>query len=394
MPAVNPSSSTTSAPSYLSILALSVLSEPESMASADAPSPTLPSSTCAASFSRSSTAAEEVWNKTRVPFEKHLQLCDKLDYCRLEEKTHLRSNASSQTLPDAPRIRLECHSSILEYCVADLDTPGLNKLGEKLWRAGPTPDVVPLSQHTVLERRIQITEDPSVHLLWIEGILYLKPIPAYLTSFAFWEFLVDATDDASVEERRRLVATCLGFLKSYASLVRRRSDFNLAKRHELLGSLGDTTFESFVAFIACFDSVPDIAISSRWRYGLIQLDALNFHSAILLRRWHLNRFEARWTTYFSRFFPVVLFIFALFSVMLSAMQVIIAAKQMWDTDNQGLKRTLGIFVWFGTEAIGWSMGFGAFFAVCWFGIITNEVWHRRRMQKKVQKRLKREGVSP
>jgi hypothetical protein len=366
------------------------------MASVRAISPISPVSTCAVSPSRTSRATERVWDKTKVPFEKGFQLCEKLDYCQMQEKApHLRSHGSNQTLPDAPRILLKCQSSILEYCIADLDTPGLNELGEKLWWAGPTPDVVPLSQQTVLERRIQITEDPSVHLLWTEGIIYLKPIPAYLTSFAFWEFLMDAQGrDTISDEQARLIATCLGFLKTYASLVRRRSDFNLARKHDLLASLDDVTFESFIAFIACFDGVPDIAISSRWRYGLMQLDALNFHSAIHLRRWHLNRFEARWTVYFSRFFPAVLFVFALLSVMLSAMQVIISAKQIWDTDNEGLKRVLGIFVEFGTEAIGWSIGFGAVFGFWWIGIITNESWHRRMMQKKVKKRLKEECTSP
>jgi hypothetical protein len=366
------------------------------MADVDAITPISPSSTWAVSFSGSNTSTEGVWDATRVPFEKHVQICKDLEYSRMEEKLpHLRRDASTQTLPDAPRIRLDCPSSILEYCIADLDTPGMNKLGKKLWWAGPTPDIVPLSQHTVLERRIQLTEDPSVHLLWIDGILYLKPIPAYLTSFAFWEFLMDTTgDDTSSNERSRSIATCLGFLKTYASLIRRRSDFNLAKKHGLLGSLCDVTFEPFIAFIASFDGVPRVAISSRWRFGLLQLDSMNFLSALHLRRWHLNRFEARWTVYFSRFFPVILFIFAMFSVMLSAMQVIIAAEQTPDTVSQGFKRTLNIFVWFSTEAIGCSIGFSAVLAFGWIGIMANEVWNSRRMQSKLKKRLKEDGVRP
>jgi hypothetical protein len=368
----------------------------QSMASVDAVGPISPSSTCAASFSRSNTSTEGVWDATKVPFEKHVQICKDLEYCRMEEKApHLQSHASIQTLPDAPRIRLDCQSSILEYCIADLDTPGMNKLGEKLWWTGATPEFVPLSQHTVLERRIQITEDPSVHLLWIEGTLYLKPILAYLTSFAFWEFLMDTTGgDTSSDERIRLIATCLGFLKTYASLVRRRSDFNLARRYDLLGSLGDVTFESFIAFIASFDGVPEAAMSSRWRFGLIQLESLNFQSVIYLRRWHLNRFEARWTVYFSRFFPLILFVFAGFSVMLSAMQVIIAAKQISDTDNRGFGRMLEVFMWFGIEAIGWSIGFSAVLAFGWIGIMTNEIWNGRKMQRRVKKRLKEDGVHP
>ncbi|KAF2623248.1 hypothetical protein BU25DRAFT_319798, partial [Macroventuria anomochaeta] len=228
-----------------------------------------------------------------------------------------------RTLPDAPRVYLHAPSQILSYCLDDLDTPKLNHLGEKLWWAGPCPEIVSLTQQLVLDRRIQVTEDPAVHCLWVEGLVYLKPLPSYLTSYAFWEYLYDVSiDQTSLEERKRLKATALGFLRTYARLIQRRSDFNLARRSDLL-PLGSTTFEAFVAFITAFDTVPDQAVSSRWRFGLLQLDALNFHSALHLRRWHLNRFESRYTAYFERFFPVVLFIFALFSVALSAMQVIL-----------------------------------------------------------------------
>lgn len=347
-----------------------------------------PATTCVASFEAPATAGTAACDKTKVPFARHLQLCDTLDYVSLPEKAshQLRSHTSSQTLPDAPRIGLDSRSRILEYSLKDLDTPRLNKFGEKLWWASPTPDVVSLSQHTVLDRRIQITEDPSVHLLWVEGIIFLKPLPSYLTSYAFWEFLLDTSSDDT--NRDELLATCLGFLKNYASLIQRRSDFHLAQRHHLLSGLEDVSFESFVAFISSFDNIPHQHISSRWRYGLIQLDALNFHSAIHYRRWHLNRFETRWATYFSRFFPVILFIFAMFSVMLSAMQVIIAAKDVQEADNKGFKKVLGLFIWFGTEAIGWSIGFGVFIVTWWLGFLVNEVWHRKKMQHRVKKMLK------
>ncbi|KAF1926907.1 uncharacterized protein M421DRAFT_12729, partial [Didymella exigua CBS 183.55] len=84
---------------------------------------------------------------------------------------------------------------------------------------------------------------------------------------------------------------------------------------------------AFVAFISAFDSVPNKAISSRWRYDLLKLDAVNFHSVIRLRQRHLDRVGPRFTAYFQRLFPVVLFIFALFSVALSTMQVVSSARQ-------------------------------------------------------------------
>jgi len=226
--------------------------------------------------------------------------------------------------------------------------------------------------------------------LWAEGIVYLKPLPSYLTSYAFWEHLYeDVNDQAEAEERERLKATALGFGRTYARLIQRRSDFNLACRSDLLPSEG-VSFEAFVAFISAFDAVTDKAVSSRWRLGLLQLDALNFHSAIHLRRWHLNRYESRYTAYFQRFFPVVLFIFALFSVALSAMQVMLGARQLWDTDNKGLRKTLGVFMWFATESIGWSLAFGLLFMIWWVGISTVEALKRRKMMKRAQQKLRQE----
>ncbi|KAF2658191.1 hypothetical protein K491DRAFT_583764, partial [Lophiostoma macrostomum CBS 122681] len=227
-------------------------------------------------------------------------------------------------LPDAPRVSLD-GSRIMPHCLEDLDTPGMNRLKEKLFWAGPSMTVKPLSEHLTIGRKFQVTEDPSLHCIWTDDIIFIKPLPAYLSSYAFWQFLVDPSNsELNPEERSQLVATSLGFLRTFAQLIQRRSDFNTARRHELLSSFGHTSFEDFINFIKAFDSVPDNAVSHRWNFGELNLDALNFHSFLLLRRWHRNRFESRYSAYFQRFFPVILFMFALFSVMLSAMQVILA----------------------------------------------------------------------
>ncbi len=366
------------------------------MADEDGITPVSNSPTFAASsFSRSYTANENAWAQTNPPFSISNQLCKGL-YCDkdAEKSLCLRSHGSPQTLPDAPRIRLECPSEVVEHCLKDLDTPLMNKLGDKLWNVSPTPEVPPLTHHQVLDRRIQVTEDPSVHLLWTEGIIYIKPLPAYMTSFAFWEYLTDPSNDAmDSEERDRLKATALGFMRTYASLIQRRSDFNIACRHDLLASFPDISFEEFIAFISSFDAVPDLHISSRWRCGVIQLDALNFHSAFRLRRWHLNRFESRFGAYFQQFFPVALFIWAFFSVVLNSMQVILTARQFWGTDNAGLQTTLSLFVWFSCEAIGWALGFAIIYAVWYFAIVIAEVIKRKKAQRRAKKKIKAERNS-
>lgn len=342
--------------------------------------------------SRSSTAASTTWTNI-PPFEESDQLSKELKYIcdKPDLPRHLCSNKSIQALPDAPRIKLDS-CRVVPYCLEDLDTPSMNKLGEKLLWAGPSLNIKPLSEQLTISRKIQITEDVSLHCVWADDIIFLKPLPSYLCSYAFWVYILDPSNDSiNPEERNRLKEASLGFLRSYSSLIRHRSDFNIARRNDLLASFGTTTFEEFVKFIMSFDELPDSAVSSRWRFGELVLDALNFHSAIILHKWHRNRFESRYAAYFQRFFPVILFIFAMFSVMLSAMQVIIGAQEYRQTDNKGLKRTIGAFIWFGTEAIGWSVAFGGMFVVWWIAISTNEAWKRHKMQKKWKKKRTQEA---
>jgi hypothetical protein len=58
-----------------------------------------------------------------------------------------------------------------------------------------------LTQHAVLERRVQVTEDPLVHLLSTQGAIYVKPLPAYLTSYAFWEYVLESSTTLLTRKR-------------------------------------------------------------------------------------------------------------------------------------------------------------------------------------------------
>ncbi|ORY18542.1 hypothetical protein BCR34DRAFT_443830, partial [Clohesyomyces aquaticus] len=184
----------------------------------------------------------------------------------------------------------------------------------------------PLSTQLTIGRRILLTEEAKMHCVWDEELFFLKPLPAYLCSFAFWEYILEPENDSiNREERDRLRSTALGFLRTYASLIQRRSDFAIARKHKLLDSFPHVSFEDFSHFIEAFEKVPESAVSPRWRFGELPLGMLNFYSFIFLRRWHLRKYEQRYGAYFEAYFPVVLFIFAVFSVMLSAMQVILAS---------------------------------------------------------------------
>jgi hypothetical protein len=55
-----------------------------------------------------------------------------------------------------------------------------------------------------------------------------------------------------------------------------------------------------------------------------------------------------------------------------------------------LRKVLDLFVWFSTEAICWSLGFGVLLWVWWIGISTNEAWSARQTRKRVGKKLREE----
>lgn len=148
--------------------------------------------------------------------------------------------------------------------------------------------------------------------------------------------------------------------------------------------------------MSTFTAFPFTALSPRWRYGELLLDALNFHSGIYLHRYHFNRFESNHGVYFQRFFPVTLFLFASFSVILNAMQVILTGRQMrlgTESPSRGLKRTMGIFEWFGTEVIGWALAFGLLFLVWWITMAMLEGWKMRGVKEEYKKRWKGEERS-
>lgn len=357
--------------------------------------PVSPTPTLVASFPVTCATPTDQSTRNTPPFDRSQQLCEELEYVHGPDVSScLRSLTNTHRLPDAPCIPLDSRS-VTTYNLQDLDTPGLNKLDCRLWNCGANPNVKTLSYQLTFERRIVVTEDPSLHLVLSENrIIYIKPLPAYLCSYAFWEHLLDPTNpEISPEERNRVTATSLGFVSTYASLITHRSDYAIAIRNGLLPPCDTMTFESLIAFTSAFATLPSTAISPRWRYGELLLDALNFHSGLFLHRYHFNRFESNHGVYFQRFFPVTLFLFASFSVILNAMQVILTGRQMRlgsASPSPGLKRTLGIIEWFGTEVIGWALAFGGLLLVWWITMAVLEGCKMRGVKREFKKRWKEE----
>lgn len=214
-------------------------------------------------------------------------------------------------------------------------------------------NISPLHRQKVKNRRIIITEDPRLHLVWVDDKIFIKPLPPYLLSHAFWaEFLqpcrptATTTSNASpntpsANHRIAIARAARGFLRTYSHLIRHESDFRIALDEQLLPPSPPTstcptpsldipiTWTTFADFAASVSSaVSDAEVSGRYAYGELRLSRLNFYAKLFLRRFYYQRRFPQYGTYFAQFFAPILFVFATLSVVLGAMQVMTATEAL------------------------------------------------------------------
>lgn len=282
-----------------------------------------------------------------IPFSSEVELNKQLELEVVAPDTNIRrSDGSNSFLPGQPRVALTESMDLKQYLDEEHSTTELDTLAPKLWLVSTrsrlhrssrlivetkvsTPrywHISPLHHQVVRGRKIIVTENPQLHLVWYYDRIYIKPIPRYLLSYAFWEFL----NTQPVELRRAIT----GFLRTYSYLIRYECDFRLAtsEEHQLAlipkddGSISadgsdHITFERFARFIAAFQKLPDDSFSPRYRYGELRLSRLNMCARIFLRKLTFHHIDAQWGAYLRRFLAPILSIFAVLSVALSAMQV-------------------------------------------------------------------------
>jgi hypothetical protein len=85
----------------------------------------------------------------------------------------------------------------------------------------------------------------------------------------------------------------------------------------------------------CKDSISDIDVNPRYRFGGLRDSRINVWSQILIKRSSYHKASGQYGGYFSRYFGLVLFLFAVFSTILSAMQVALAAIAFLPPGNFG-----------------------------------------------------------
>ncbi|GAP84724.1 putative subtilisin-like serine protease [Rosellinia necatrix] len=277
------------------------------------------------------------------PFSADEELCKglvvlKLGQGNLIQRTS-KSTGEGQTpskqknyLPGEPNIQLD-DATIGTHLEEELVTADLDRLSAYLWLVAKqdSSHISSLTHQIVRGREIVITENPGLHLVWHYNRVFIKPLPKYLLSHAFWEFYLISPDSPILEPRRNeLRKAGLGFLRSYHHLIRRRSDFDLAMREETRLLPKKTKYAHFVKLIKYLEAVEDNMVSSRYSYGELRLSRLNLWIKLILFRFTYHKAEGQYGPYFARFYGPIIFLFTIFSVILSAMQVVLAAISLVD----------------------------------------------------------------
>lgn len=204
------------------------------------------------------------------------------------------------------------------FLVSSLTQAKANALFRCLWFAGTPGNFRALHEQHVFRRTIIPSEDPSLHLVWFNDAIYMKPLPPCLTNYEFFKDFVCHSE--------KLFPLACGLLYSYTHLIRYESDFRIAMNTGLLRGT-KLTWERWQRFRLSVKSFLDknpFTIDERYRYGELRLDRLNFiHSLKFLEfRGYFNTFTC-YSPYLSRYFSAAFLIFAFAAVSLNAMQVAI-----------------------------------------------------------------------
>ena len=241
----------------------------------------------------------------------------------------------------AIRHRIGNTSSEWNNCIAsDLATLLLDEIFPFLWlvavQSGDHIDA--LHCQALKNRNIIVTEDPKLHLVWYFGTIYIKPLPDYLLNASFWCDHIPQPAAESFFHRKPYdkYRTALGYIRSYSFLIRHESDFIIAQKANLLPKY--VSFQRLQRFLQPFRSVQDHQVSHRYQYGQFRLTRLNsaMHVVRLLQVVGLYRGKQRLPWYYQeqlfqslqyiqRYAAPLVFIFAVLSIILQAMQVVLTA---------------------------------------------------------------------
>jgi hypothetical protein len=301
---------------------------------------------------------------------------------------------SPASLPLHPQVSLDDIEALKRFLKKDLCAPDLETMAPHMWilSTQSSANISALHHQRIHDRQVIISEDPRLHLVWISDRIFVKPLPEYLLSYAFWKFYLLNPDSPLGPDRDIIARSALGYLRTYYYLIRHPSDFKIALKKELIPA--DISLDQFQAFSSAFDFILDDEVSQRYAYGQLRLTRLNFYGKFILRRWNFQRMKWQSGEYLARFYGPLLFIFTTLSLILNALQLEIAVEQVVSNKDVGLSLWTGMWMLSRVVAVGIALVV-ATLATTLVGLLTyfhaNE-WHfaikdrlRQRRQKIITK---------
>ena len=203
--------------------------------------------------------------------------------------------------------------------MTEFSTDDLNNIYSHLWIAGSHRNISPLHHQRVLLRKIIPSEVARLHLVWFDRNIYVKPLPDSLLDI---NRCPDTSSDPS--------GSITGFLRSYCSLICHPIDLVIAKKSHLISE--DETRERWVAFHhAIVLKTKDSHIKRRYHYGELRLNRLDIIYCLTGRGLTYFTVHRNYKTYFAQYFSLFVTVFAFAAVILAAMQVLVAIKDIPET---------------------------------------------------------------
>jgi len=248
-------------------------------------------------------------------------------------------------------------------------------------------NVNPLHRQRVKGREIIVTEDPRLHLVWIHDRVFIKPLPSYLLSHAFWEQFLLSKSSTLTDCRDAIRSAAMGYLRTYRHLIQHESDFVIAQQDHLRLVPKDVSWTQFCGFISDIISIQDTDVSDRYCYGELRLSRLNLYAPLFLRKFHYEQVHGQYGDYFARLYGPILFIFAVVSTILNSMQVEIAVEQVSAGHWEAL---WPISRWFSTISLVGTAVISLCLVLLWLWMIVDEWLYttrcllRRRQERRNQ----------
>ncbi|KAL8849548.1 MAG: hypothetical protein Q9221_005482 [Calogaya cf. arnoldii] len=268
-----------------------------------------------------------------MPFSKDTQLNHQLRVVNpgaSDSRDLIRTDdPKSHCLPGQPRTLLRS-TNIYQGLEREFLTPDLDILAPHLWLVATqsSSHISTLHEQVLKGCNVVIAENPELHLTWTANREFIKPLPGYMLSHAFWAIHLASSTPSSTHIVHRkppvaLVKAALGFMRTYYYLIQHESDLHIAKQCRLLpSSCADITLEQYHAFITGFGDIQDNQVSPRYSsYGTLRLSRLNLWAKIFLHRFQFYNINRQYGEYFARFYAPILFFFGILTVVLGAMQV-------------------------------------------------------------------------